>query len=74
MMKSINGYYRRASKYGSVWVVRIKDTEAMDAVLLQDMTGFGVKDAVRHFNERLKHFGYEITETERDILDDGWGC
>ena len=73
-MKEIKGYYRRASKYGSVWVVTITDEDAMLAVNQNKMTGFGVEDAKHRFNEILAWAGYKITEVERDIIPDGVGC
>ena len=68
MMKEITGYVGKVLAYGSTWTCRITDQEAMHECLLAEMVGWSAEDAVRKFNKRLAHFGYEITKMEKDIL------
>ena len=64
-MNEVKGYFRKASPYGSVWIVRIEDEAAMRAVNLNSMSGWSVEHAVHNFNERLACAGYRITEDFR---------
>lgn len=63
-MKGIKGYARKATPYGQVWIIRIRDMEAARTINLNEMTGWSIEDARKKFNKRLEPFGHTIGEVE----------
>ena len=62
-MKQITAHVEQDTIYAVV--IAIDDHDAMVACLTRTFTGFNVKDAIRNANNKLKFFGYEVTEIIR---------
>ena len=57
-MKKIG--YEVVENINMVVTIRITDDEAGKIARMREFSGFGLKDAIRQANKRLKNFGYEI--------------